>query len=188
MSKENNITDGTFASTRKYFSGQPPLRFGHPIRKPLPQWLNYIKPFGHEYNNFFLNQFRGKPRNNFFKESPSRINHELYGSVSTQSLKNYSDNPFERPMFFLLNPHYPQSHWWWNEKMDYTYISKPHTSTGFYLWLVLSYSWRTPISKKWYNLFLVVHARFFKNITVDIGRCRVLLLLQPRQSKQIRHH
>ncbi|WP_330982310.1 MULTISPECIES: hypothetical protein [Enterobacterales] len=93
------------------FSGRPPFRYGHPIRKPLPQWLNYIKPFGHEYNNFFLSEFRGRPRDDFFKESSSRINHELYGSVSTQSLKNYSDSPFERPVIFLLNPHYPQPRW-----------------------------------------------------------------------------
>lgn len=92
------------------FSLRPPMKYGEPIKKNLPSWLNYIKPFGHEYNNFFLNRFRDRPHSRFFQDR-SRINHELYGSFSSPSIKNYSDDPFERPMYFLLNPHQPYYSW-----------------------------------------------------------------------------
>lgn len=92
------------------FSVFPPIKYGEPIKKNLPSWLSYIKPFTHEYNNFFLNQFRNKPVRRFFKES-SRINHELYSSISQSSIKNYSDDPFKRPIYFLLNPHQPHFGW-----------------------------------------------------------------------------
>ena len=86
------------------------MKYGQPLKKKLPSWLNYIKPLTHEYDNFFLNSFRDQPFNNFFND-PTRINHELYSSVSSASEKNYSDSPFERPLYFLLNPHQPYSGW-----------------------------------------------------------------------------
>lgn len=88
------------------FSTKPPMKYGQPIKKDLPGWLNYIKPFGHEYTNLFLNNYRDRPIENFFKD-PARINYELYGSFSSAIKSNYSDDPFSRPMYFLLNPHQP---------------------------------------------------------------------------------
>lgn len=92
------------------FPTEPPMKYGQPLKKELPSWLNYIKPLGHEYKSFFLNSFRGQPFKNFFNES-ARINHELYSSFSSASKKNYSDSPFERPLYFLLNPHQPYPGW-----------------------------------------------------------------------------
>jgi hypothetical protein len=92
------------------FSTSPPRRYGNPIKKDLPEWLNYIKPFKHEYSNFFLNKFRDRPESHFFRDR-SRINHDLYGSIQSSNAKNFSDDPFKRPVLFLLNPHKPLSSW-----------------------------------------------------------------------------
>lgn len=96
--------------SRLLFPTEPPKKYGHPIKKELPSWLNYIKPLGHEYHDFFINNFQGRPVKNFFND-PIRINHELYSSFSSASEINYSDDPFERPVYFLLNPHQPYSGW-----------------------------------------------------------------------------
>jgi hypothetical protein len=96
--------------SRLLFPTEPPKKYGHPIKKELPSWLNYIKPLDHEYHDFFINNFRDRPVKNFFND-PMRINHELYSSFSSASEINYSDDPFERPVYFLLNPHQPYSGW-----------------------------------------------------------------------------
>lgn len=90
------------------FPTEPTMKYGYPIKKELPSWLSYIKPLTQEYHDFFINNFKDQPVKNFFKES-TRINHELYSSFSSVSEFNYSDDPFERPIFFLLNPHQPYS-------------------------------------------------------------------------------
>lgn len=92
------------------FLTKTPMKYGQPIKRNLPSWLNYIKPFGSEYSNFFLNSYKERPVTNFFAD-PLKINHELYGTFSSGSEINYSDDPFTRPMYFLLNPHQPYYRW-----------------------------------------------------------------------------
>ncbi|MFS9381678.1 hypothetical protein QNN88_13410 [Citrobacter sp. ANG330] len=87
------------------FSTMTPFKYGEPIRKKLPDWLDYIKPLDGGFTGVMYNQFHNSPVDGFFKNK-DRINHELYGSVSNTI--NYADSPFERPLFFLLHSHSPQ--------------------------------------------------------------------------------
>ncbi|NUH53817.1 hypothetical protein HUK76_08900 [Citrobacter portucalensis] len=94
------------------FSTHPPFKYGEPIKKNLPDWMNYIKPLNESFSGLMCNQFHSNPIDGFFKnKNKNRINHEVYGSVSVSDTMNYADSPFDRPLFFLLNPHSPQRHW-----------------------------------------------------------------------------
>ncbi|KNC94236.1 hypothetical protein [Trabulsiella odontotermitis] len=105
---------GKFKNTKfspYLFPTKSPFKYGEPIKKTLPGWLSYITPLEEQhYSRIIYNSFNNKPTGNFF-DNPTRLNHELYGSISTPGTINYADSPFERPLYFLLNPHSPQVAW-----------------------------------------------------------------------------
>ncbi|KFC07718.1 hypothetical protein GTGU_01678 [Trabulsiella guamensis ATCC 49490] len=92
------------------FPAKPPFKYGEPIKKTLPSWLNYIKPLEGHFSGLIYNTFNNNPVSNFFN-NPIRLNHELYGSITTSETVNYADSPLDSPFYFLLNPHSPQVTW-----------------------------------------------------------------------------
>jgi len=89
------------------FLNKIPFKNGKPIKENLPAWLDYIKPLGEHHSGIMYNQYRNKPVGRFFKDR-TKLNHELYGSVSMPGVKTFSVSPLDRPLFFLLNPHSPR--------------------------------------------------------------------------------
>lgn len=90
------------------FPTHPPFKYGEPIKKELPYWMSYIKPLKDSFSGVIYNSYHSKPVVNYFNNS-SRLNHELYSSLSSVKTLTFSDSPWERPLFFLLNPHKPLS-------------------------------------------------------------------------------
>lgn len=88
------------------FHTTTPFKYGKPRRITLPEWLNYIKPLDKDFSGMLYNTLRNEPYDNFFGNN-SRLNHELYGSLSLTASNSFSGYPSERPLFFLLNPHSP---------------------------------------------------------------------------------
>lgn len=92
------------------FQKKVPFKYGVPIKRELPKWMNYINPLDHANSGLLFNEYKNSPIKSYFRKD-NQLNHELYGTISIKNSKTYSTSPFERPLFFLLNPHTPVSRW-----------------------------------------------------------------------------
>lgn len=92
------------------FNTNTPFKYGEPIKKELPAWMNYIKPLKEGFSGIMYNIHNSRPVSHYYNDS-TRLNHELYSSFSSANSLIFSDSPLERPLFFLLNPHKPVARW-----------------------------------------------------------------------------